>query len=148
MRSPDAAMAQKRSMVVRQPRLHRPDQHDTQEEMDRLIERATVHEFTQGNEAYYIINEKFQPEVHKMITAAEDYHVLWIHDFRGVDAAGEPDEIAFLQVLHSYFGAMTDRVRAYDKTGKLPVYMIVQDQFYYENNKSRKNPWHSSDGPC
>lgn len=117
-----------------------PDQHDTQAEMDRLIERATRHEFTDGNQVYYLINEQFQFEVGKMIRAAEDYHVLWIHDFRGVDAAGEPDEVSFGQVIDSYYAAMTQRVRDYDDTGKFPVYMIVQDQFYYENNKARR--WH------
>ncbi len=88
----------------------------------------------------YIINEQFQFEVQKQILAAEDYHVLWIHDFRGVDGAGDPDLVSFAQVVTSYFKAMTDRIRAYDDTGKFPVYLIVQDQFYYENNKSRR--WH------
>ncbi|UCH85139.1 MAG: hypothetical protein JSW50_05470, partial [Candidatus Latescibacterota bacterium] len=118
----------------------RPEQHDTQAEMDRLVERATEEEFTPGNEVYYIINEKFQFEVHKQILRAEDYHVLWIHDFRGVDGAGDPDEVSFRQVVDSYFAALIKNVRDYDRTGRLPVYMIVQDQYYYENNKSRR--WH------
>lgn len=118
----------------------RPEQHDTQQEMDRLIERATRREFTNGNEVYYIINEKFQFEVQKMILNAEDYHILWIHDFRGVDGAGEPDVVSFAQIVDSYYRAMIHRVREYDETGKLPVYMIIQDQYYYENNKSRR--WH------
>ncbi|MEJ2720866.1 MAG: hypothetical protein P8181_06950, partial [bacterium] len=64
----------------------RPGQYDTQAEFDRLIERATRNEFTDGNQVYYIINEQLQYEVSRMILSAEDYHVLWIHDFRGVDA--------------------------------------------------------------
>jgi hypothetical protein len=118
----------------------RPEQHDTQAEMDRLIERASRREFTNGNEVIYLINEQFQFEVARMIHAAEDYHVLWIHDFRGVDVGGDPDEVSFSQVIESYFAAMTQRVRNYDDTGKFPVYMIVQDQFYYDNNKARR--WH------
>jgi hypothetical protein len=39
------------------------------------------------------------------------------------------------------YAALIKNARNYDKTGKFPVYMIVQDQFYYENNKSRR--WHT-----
>jgi hypothetical protein len=114
-----------------------PEQHDSQKEIDDLVERAVGEKFTDGNLAWYIINESFQWEVGRMIREAEDYHVLWIHDFRGKDGAGDPDQVTAKQVIGAYLATLTRRVREYDETGNLPVYIIIQDQFYYENNKSR-----------
>jgi hypothetical protein len=114
-----------------------PEQYDDRAEMNRLIERATAEKFSQGNRAWYVIRAQFQWEVARMLEAAEDYHVLWIHDIRGENAAGEPDQITFRQVVH-YIDTMTKRVREYDDRGKLPMYIILMDQFYYDGNKSRK----------
>jgi hypothetical protein len=75
--------------------------------------------------------------VARMILEAEDYHVLWIHDYRGVTPAGNPDRIGFGQTLYGYLHAMTNRVRAYDEKGRFPVYLIIIDQFYYEANKGK-----------
>jgi hypothetical protein len=116
----------------------RPEQHDSQAELDRIIERAVGNEFTDGNMAWYIVNTQFQWELWRMIREAEDYHVLWIHDFPGNNAAGDPDQVAFVQVWDAYFAALTERVRRYDETGKLPSYFIFLDQHYYELRKSRR----------
>jgi hypothetical protein len=59
------------------------DQHDTQDELDAIVERAVGKGFTSGNDIHYVINEQFQWELGRMIRVAEDYHVLWIHDYRG-----------------------------------------------------------------
>jgi hypothetical protein len=115
----------------------KPLQYDTQKEMDKILEMVTGDAFVHGNDPYYVINEQFQPEVARMILEAEDYHVLWIHDYRGVTPAGNPDRIGFAQTLYGYLHAMTNRVRAYDQKGKFPVYLIIIDQFYYEANKGR-----------
>ncbi|MBW2172313.1 MAG: hypothetical protein JRF69_10110 [Deltaproteobacteria bacterium] len=114
-----------------------PSEHDTQEEMDAIVEMVTGDDFVHGNDVFYVINEQFQPEVARMILEAEDYHVLWIHDYRGFTPAGNPDSIGFAQTLHGYFAAMTNRVREYDEKGKFPVYLIIIDQFYYEENTGR-----------
>jgi hypothetical protein len=98
---------------------------------------VTKDEFFNANDVHYVINEQFQPEVARMILEAEDYHVLWIHDYRGVTPAGNPDSIGFAQTLHGYLAAITKRVRAYDEKGKFPVYLIIIDQFYYEANNGR-----------
>jgi hypothetical protein len=111
--------------------------HDTQPEIDALLERALERRLTEGNSVDYVINELFQPELGRMIHAAEDYHVLWIHDYRGLNSAGVPDEIAYLQATESYLQAMIDKARAYDETRRLPVYMVFLDQFYYESNVGR-----------
>lgn len=112
-----------------------PQEHDTQEELDRIIERATRREFTAGNRVWYIVNEEFQSEVARSVHAAEDYHVLWIHDLPGF-YRGEPDEIAYGHVCN-YLSALTERVRAYDRTGKLPEYFIFLDQHFFAATKGQ-----------
>jgi hypothetical protein len=112
-------------------------EYDSQEKMDAIIEKLTRDQFVRGNDVYYVINEQFQPEVARMILEAEDYHVLWIHDYRGVTPAGNPDLVGFAQTLYGYLAAMTDRVREYDDKGKFPTYLIIIDQFYYEANKGK-----------
>jgi len=108
--------------------------YDSQKKMDAILEAVTGDEFVQGNDIYYVINEQFQPEVARMILEAEDYHVLWLHDYRGVTPAGNPDRIGHAMTLFGYLTAMIQRVNAYDDTGRLPVYLILIDQYYYEVN--------------
>jgi hypothetical protein len=115
----------------------RPEQHDSQRELDALIERVTGEEFTEGNRVWYVLNEQFPLQLSRTIHAAEEYHVLWVHDIRGYDDSGNPDEMTYRHVLGAYLGALIERVRAYDRTGTFPVYMIFLDEFYYEVNHSR-----------
>jgi len=112
-----------------------PEEHDTQPELDRIIERATFEDFTRGNRLWYIMNEEFQFEMARSVRLAEDYHVLWIHDVAGY-SHDHPDAVAYMQV-RNYFKALIERVSAYDETGKLPMYMIMFDQHYFETNKGR-----------
>lgn len=113
-----------------------PEEHDTQEELNDIIARATGEDFTRGNRVWYIMNEEFQHEVARSVRLAEDYHVLWIHEISGVDDHGDPDQISY-ELVRNYFLALTERVRAYNKTGKLPMYIILLDQFCLERNNSR-----------
>jgi phosphatidylserine/phosphatidylglycerophosphate/cardiolipin synthase-like enzyme len=114
-----------------------PEEHDTQREIDAIIEKFVNVSFTDGNHIWYIINEEFQWELARQIHSANDYHVLWIHDVDGYDAKGNPDTLSFLQVKGSYLAAMTKRIKEYDQTGKFPTYMIFLDQVFYESNKGR-----------
>ena len=111
-----------------------PEQHDTQAELDALVEKGVSVRFTNGNAISYVINEQFQNQLSRTIRAARDYHVLWIHDFRGVDARGDPDAISYKHVLHSYLAALTQRVREYDRTGHMPVYLVMLDELLYQIN--------------
>lgn len=111
-----------------------PEQHDTQAELDSLTERAVGVRFTDGNSLSYVINEQFQYQLSRTIREAKDYHVLWIHDFRGVDARGDPDAMSYQHVLHSYMAALTQRVREYDRTGRMPAYIILIDEWFYQVN--------------
>jgi len=115
-----------------------PEESDSQAELNAFIERAVGREFTNANDVHYIINELFQPELYRMIHAARHYHVLWIHDYRGKNSAGDPDKIGYEQTVDAYLAALTDRVREYEKTRKIPVYIINLDQIYYEANAGRK----------
>jgi hypothetical protein len=109
----------------------RPEQHDTRQEIDEIIERAVGAGFVGGNAAVYIAGQQFQLELTKQIHAAEDYHVLWIHDYRGRTPEGRTDIVGFHQTVQGYLAALTARVREYDRTGHLPVYLLFFDQNYY-----------------
>jgi len=112
----------------------RTDQHDTQDEIDLLVERATGVDFVDASHVSYVENEQFQVELSNMIREARDYHVIWVHDFRGYDAGGDPDEMAFRQVTQAYLPALIEAVRRYDETGKIPQYIQIFDQFYFHAN--------------
>lgn len=116
-----------------------PEEHDTQAELDDLVERAVGQRFTDGNRVWYVINEHLQPVVQQSIRDARDYHVLWIHDFRGVTEEGRPDRMSLRYVVGAYLEALTTRIRAYDATAphRLPVYIIFLDQHYYEVREAR-----------
>jgi len=113
------------------------EQHDEQAELDALVERATGERFTHGNKHWYLDNEEFQAELTRTLLEAEDYHVLWIHDFRGYDANGDPDEMSFRQVMDGYMRGLLGHVRRYDSVGKLPQYFIFIDQMYFQANGGR-----------
>jgi phosphatidylserine/phosphatidylglycerophosphate/cardiolipin synthase-like enzyme len=114
-----------------------PEQYDEQPELDTLISHAVGQPITHGNRAWYVHNSRFQVEMIKSIGKAAEYHVLWIHDFRGLNDSGQPDRLSLLVVTDAYLKALTDRVARYDSTGTLPAYMIFLDQHYFEVNRSR-----------
>ena len=113
----------------------RPEDHDTQAEIDAIIEKAVGRAFTRGNAVMMLSASRVPLEVIRMIRQAEDYHVLWIHDFRGWNAAQEPDTLGYEVTVNGYLRALTDRVKEFDRTGKLPVYMMFLDQTYYVANR-------------
>ena len=113
-----------------------PDQHDTQQELNDLISLATRTPFTHDNRVWHIVNEEFQWEMARSVREARDYHVLWIHDYRGINGEGNPDVMAYEHTLN-YLEALIDRVRDYDESGKIPKYFIFLDQHFFEVNKGR-----------
>jgi hypothetical protein len=114
-----------------------PEEHDTQREVDALLERLVGEPFQGGNDFSYLINEAFSPELIKTIHAARDYHVLWIHDFPGTAPGGHADRVAARVVTEGYLAALTERVRAFDSTGSLPAFMIFLDQWYFDQRHGR-----------
>ena len=115
----------------------RPEQHRTQAQIDALLADALGASFSRGNALLYFTAQQFQVELNRSIHEAERYHVLWIHDYRGVDESGHPDRVGYYQTAHGYLAALTRRVREYDVTGRLPVYLLLLDQHYYDRNESR-----------
>ncbi|HEX9166910.1 MAG TPA: hypothetical protein VF862_13435, partial [Gemmatimonadales bacterium] len=114
-----------------------PEEHDEQAELDALVERAAGVRFTEGNRVRYLANLHFHDELLQSIRKAEDYHVLWIHDFPAVTDGGI-DRASFEQVVDGYLATLAARVEAYDRSGRLPAYFILLDQHYYEARHSRR----------
>lgn len=112
-------------------------EHDTQAELDELIERSVRVQFSNGNAISYVLNEQFQYELSRTIHETRDYHMLWIHDFRGRDERGDPDQLSYQHVVRSYLAALTNRVREYDAGGPIPTYMIMLDEWFYQVNDAR-----------
>lgn len=115
----------------------RPEEHETQAQIDILVEQALGHGFIGGNAVLHVNAPQFQVELERTIHETETYHVLWIHDYRGRDDAGNPDRTAFRQTSRGYLRALIEQVRRYDETGRLPVYIIMLDQYYYDFNDAR-----------
>ena len=115
----------------------KPEEHDTQAELDALVERAVTERFQPGNNVFYVENEQFQIEFARMVLEAKDYSVLWIHDVRGLDGYGQPDEVAYRQAAHVYLPALISAVKAYGQTGKIPQHIILLDQWFFQANKGR-----------
>jgi hypothetical protein len=114
-----------------------PDEYDEQSEVDSLIERVVGRPFTDGNSISYHDSSDLPLEVARSIYAARNYHVLWTHDLTGQRESGAIDNIGYSVVADAYFPALTAAVRRYDETGRLPVYMILIDQFFYEPRNGR-----------
>jgi hypothetical protein len=115
----------------------RPEDHDTQEELDAIVETATGVQFSDGNRMWYVVNSQFIAETIRSIRAARDYHVLWIHDFRGLNSQQQPDARSLRFVADAYIRALAAGVRAYDERRRLPMYLVILDAYYYHVNDSR-----------
>ena len=115
----------------------RPEDHDTQAELDALLAKAVEEPFSDANKLLYIRSEFFQIELARSVHEARDYHVLWIHDYRGLNAVKNPDEVAFRQTVETYMQALIRQARDFDRTGRLASYFIFLDQMYFESNHGR-----------
>ena len=114
-----------------------PQDYDDQQEVDWIIERLVGRNFTDQNALTYLRSADLPLEVARSIYAARDYHVLWSHDFAGVNDAKKVDNVAYEMVADAYLPALTAAVRRYDQTGKIPLYLIVLDEYWYEPNDGR-----------
>jgi hypothetical protein len=114
----------------------RPEEHDSQEELDALVERAVGRSFSPADVIYPTNASRFHIELLRSLDFAEEYHVLWIHDFAGW--VGErPDQVAFEAAVDGYLPALTRHIREYDRTGRLPVFFIFHTQFFYDGSHGR-----------
>lgn len=114
------------------------DQYDEQSEVDRLVERVVGRRFADDNELTYLRSSELPIEIARSILAARDYHVLWTHDITGRrDVTNTVDDVGYTMVADAYLPALTQAVARYDSVGRLPVYMIMLDEFYYEQRDGR-----------
>jgi hypothetical protein len=114
------------------------DRYDEQLQVDSIIGRVVGHPFTDGNDLTYLRSADLTLEVARSILAARQYHVLWTHEFMGrAWYTRAIDNIGYTVVADAYLPALTAAVRRYDSTGVIPMYMILQDQFYYETSDGR-----------
>lgn len=115
-----------------------PEQFDEQSEVDSLVARLVGRPFTDNNDIAYLRSGELPLEIARSIYAARDYHLLWTHDFAGVrEETGELDDVAFEMVADAYLPALAEAVKRYDATGRLPVFMIFVDQYFYEPRRGR-----------
>lgn len=115
-----------------------PEDYDDQTELDSLISQAVGQRIVHGNQVRYVHNQRFQVELVRSIGTAQDYHVLWIHDFAGLNEHGEPDRLSLYTVAQAYLAALRNAVSRYDSTGRVPLFMLFLDQHYFEKNRSRQ----------
>ena len=114
------------------------DQYDEQSEVDSLLSRIVNKPFTDHNAITMLHSGNLSLEIARSIYAARDYHVLWIHDFTGRrEKTGTVDNVSYEMVADAYLPALTAAVKRYDGTGRLPAYMIMLDQFFYEPRDGR-----------
>src|SRR5947207_7379656 len=114
------------------------DQYDDQIEVDSLIGRVVGHPFTDGNALSYMRSTDLSLEVARSILAAQQYHVMWTHEFMGRQWFTRAiDNVGYTMVADAYLPALTTAVRRYDSTGVIPLYMILHDQFFYEVSDGR-----------
>ncbi|MBW2401956.1 MAG: hypothetical protein JRG80_22335, partial [Deltaproteobacteria bacterium] len=114
-----------------------PEEHDTQAELDDIVARAVDLPWSEGNRFWYVRNAQFLWELGYTVRRTRDYHVLWIHDIAAVNAAGEPDFVTHMGMVDFYLDALTRAVHAYDERGVLPLFLIFNDQLFYEDKQSR-----------
>ncbi|MDT7857385.1 hypothetical protein RQM47_12100 [Rubrivirga sp. S365] len=105
----------------------RPEAHDSQDELNEIVGRTVGRPLTTGNLALPINNTWFYRDLVASLHDAEDYHVLWVHDFAGYDAIGQPDTVAYRVTTAGYLDALTESVRRYDETGRLPTFLLFLD---------------------
>jgi hypothetical protein len=72
------------------------------------------------------------------ILEAEDYHVLWIHDFRGNDDEGQPDTLSQQTVIGAYMEALVRAAKRFDEDGSVPTFLIFLDEYYYRASLSER----------
>jgi phosphatidylserine/phosphatidylglycerophosphate/cardiolipin synthase-like enzyme len=114
------------------------DQYDDQAEVDSLIGRVVGHPFTDHNALTYMRSTDLPLEIARSILAARQYHVMWTHEFMGRQWYSRAiDNIGYTMVADAYLPALTAAIRRYDSTGVMPMYMILQDQYFYETSDGR-----------
>lgn len=117
----------------------RPEQHDTQEELDAILAQLTEQPWTDANTVEYLLNNQFHLELKRLIRDTSRYQVMIIHDFRGRHGDKETDTIGWDVVVEGYLRAFTEAVARLDRgeSKEIPRFYLFLDQHYYTVNSSR-----------
>jgi hypothetical protein len=117
----------------------RPEDHDTQSELDDLLTRFTGRPFLPGHDLDYATDERFDPALRRSILDARDYHVLWIHDFAGRNSDNRPDSVSEGVVVDGYLAALERAAHAFERSRRVPTFILLLDRYYY--GRSRSDRW-------
>jgi hypothetical protein len=137
-------MRERIGRIARDPRMSwmplglvlRPDEHRTQSQIDELVTLLLERPFEPANAIFTIDAPQFQQELKRSIRETRRFHVLWVHDYRGVDEVNVPDRTS-VDVTATYLRGLRDAALAYDSTGSIPAYFILVDQHFWEVTKGR-----------
>jgi hypothetical protein len=115
-----------------------PSEHATPEQVDAMVAHAIGRPWTEGNRVDYFGGARFRTELLRTIRETRRFHVLWVHDFRAWDEDRAPDPVGSEVVTEGYLAALLDAVRRLDTGDPFPVFVLVLDQFYYEETGGRR----------
>jgi hypothetical protein len=117
----------------------RPEQHDTQTELDSLFERIVGSNFTQNNDIGYLFGDDFFYFYKDLLLDTEYYQVTIIHDFRNKTGPNF-DQAAWEIVADGYLEAFIRAIGEMDRGEReiLPEFILFLDEYYYRANRSWK----------
>ncbi len=115
-----------------------PSEHASHAQVDALVAHATGRTWTEGNRVDYFGGARFRTEVLRTIRDTRRFHALWVHDVRAVNDDGAPDLVGLELVVDGYLAALLDAVHRLDAGDPFPVFVLVVDQFYYEETGGRR----------
>jgi len=116
----------------------RRQQYDTQTERDVVVAAVLDRPFSEAGQVQFLINDRWQYELERMIRQTEYYQVLLIHDFKG-GTESHPDPIGWGHMTVAYLDALSLAIADIDAGRRdiLPQFSIFIDQFYYEKSGGR-----------
>ena len=116
------------------------DLRDSQEEIDRALALVVDEPFTDANDIRYLLNDQFFSELMRTIRETREYHVLIIHDFRGLGNDRLCDHAGWMMAVDGYVDAFIRAVREIDGGTRdaLPEFMLFLDEHYYRVNRSEQ----------
>ncbi len=116
----------------------RPDEYDSQAEVNAVIGDLLNHPFSSANTIRYIYNDQFLLELRRSILETRTYHVVWIHDYSGRNGSKAPDRIAWGLAVDGYIEAFVRAIQELDRGERndLPEFLVLLDEFYYRGNGS------------
>ena len=116
----------------------RPDEYDSQAEVNAVIGELVEHPFSSTNTIRYVFNDQFLQELRRSILETRAYQVLWIHDYSGRNGTKAPDQISWGLAVEGYLEAFVQAIQAMDRGERddLPEFLIFLDEHYYRGNGS------------